>query len=211
MHHGPQSGCWSAWRGLETNLVMTSSPGPRSGPSIPHQSPPRPPSYCQITRSCGPGLMLLWIYWTFPLTGACFWCYHVFSLSWDDLKIALTMVSGLSGSALGSPGAACVVWAAVSGVNYDNMMNLRSKCLNSVVFCLLFSNSLASAWSSCGSSLWHEKNDPLPWIHCEWKESIQSKPVTGVVATTLDRKRKVIYFVETQLDLIFVKFRNQNQ
>ena len=28
------------------------------------------------------GLMLLWIYWTFPLTGACFWCYHVFSLRW---------------------------------------------------------------------------------------------------------------------------------
>lgn len=39
-----------------------------------------------------------------------------------------------------------VAWTAVSGVNYDDMMNLRSKCLNSVVFCLLFYNSLASAW-----------------------------------------------------------------
>ncbi len=41
-----------------------------------------------------------------------------------------------------------VAWAAVSGVNNDDMMNLRSKCLNSVVFCLLFYNSLASASSS---------------------------------------------------------------
>ena len=91
---------------------------------------------------------------------------------------------------LGSPGAACVVWAAVSGVNYDNMMNLRSKCLNSVVFCLLFSNSLASAWSSCGSSLWHVASwekwsfalDPLrvkgkhPIKTCHWSSSNNSRP-----------------------------------
>ena len=111
-----------------------------------------------------------------------------------------------SGAVFVWPGQPCLVWT---------MTNLRSKCLNSVVFCLLFYNSLASAWDRVfGPSKWHVdlwKKDPLLWIHCEWRESIQSKPVTGVGATTRDRKRKVIYFGETQLDLIFVKFRNQNQ
>ena len=60
----------------------------------------------------------------------------LFHFSWDDLKIVRSAV--LSGSApsetlswkqLLSSGQ-CLVYTCV---NYDNMMNLRSKCLNSVV------------------------------------------------------------------------------
>ena len=87
-----------------------------------------------------------------------------------------------SGAVFVWPGQPCLVWT---------MMNLRSKCLNSVVFCLLFYNSLASAWDRVfGPSLWHvdlwKKRsftlDPLrvkgkhPIKTCHWSRCDNSRP-----------------------------------
>lgn len=149
------------------------------------------------------------------MAGACLWCYRVFSLSWDDLKIVRSAV--LSGSApsetlswkqLLSSGQ-CLVYTCV---NYDNMMNLRSKCLNSVVSACYSLMCWPQPHWDRGVSVTHGFVKSDPQLDQKWakgKHRIKTCHWSGDISDP--GEKNVNYFGETQLDLIFVKFWNQNQ